>query len=147
MFGLEGEAIRVEPISLNARPLPDIGQSAMWNSTPLDLDSFADLKLGEADQLPPIQPHFFFTPLQDKPQDPILDAIKAAQASPARARYTQETPALPKELAVLTTDLGGLHKDGDESPHAQSPLSFWCSVFEGQRQAIVSTVTLAARYS
>lgn len=119
----------------------------MWNSTPLDLDSFSDLRLGEADQLPPIQPHFFFAPLQDKPQDPILDAIKLAQASPAANPLYAQDPALPKELAILTTDLGGLRtKDDDDladSPSpTRSPLAFWSSVFEGHRQAVVSALPL-----
>ncbi|RXW25018.1 hypothetical protein EST38_g784 [Candolleomyces aberdarensis] len=118
----------------------------MWNSTPLDLDSFSDFRLGEGDQLATIQPQFFFAPLQDKPQDPILDAIKLAQASPAAKPGSIKDPALPKELAILTADLGELRSKDDpaESPRSRSPspLAFWSSVFEGHRQAVVSALPL-----
>jgi len=82
------------------------------------------------DDLPQIRPNFFFTPLKDEPHDPILAAIQRSQSKDA---------GIPKELAVLTADLGGLSNGLEEGRSARSPIAFWSSVFDCQRQASVST--------
>lgn len=114
----------------------------IWNTTPIGLDGFSDIRIGEHDQLEHIQPRFFFAPLKNTPQDPILDAIKRAQAKP-KAEHGEANPPhpdIPKELAILTADLGGLLNEGDQIARASSPTSFWYSVLEDSRRASVSSL-------
>ncbi|KAJ3501424.1 hypothetical protein NMY22_g18931 [Coprinellus aureogranulatus] len=125
----------------------------MWFPTPTDLEPLPDLQIGgELNDLPQIRPTFFFSPLKNEPQDPILEAIRIAQTNPQAKRPYQhpslniKDAGIPKELAILTADLGGLNVDGQlddgddgrKSAMGSSPVAFWSSVIESQRQASVS---------
>ncbi|KAF6763187.1 Spc98 family-domain-containing protein [Ephemerocybe angulata] len=102
----------------------------------LDLSAFSELRLGEdLDDLPQIHPHFFFAPLKDRPQDPILEAIKLSQAQP--------TPNVREERKKkeLTSGLGEVGSGGGEEGRPRSPVSFWRSVLESQRQATSNTLS------
>lgn len=119
----------------------------MWFPTPTDLEPLPELNLGgDTTDLPQIRPSFFFTPLKDKPQDPILEGVRLAQSNPPTkgGQYDIASPGrgagIPKELAILTADLGGLTKlAAEEDLSARSPVAFWSSVFDCQKQASVSS--------
>lgn len=104
----------------------------MWFPSPTDLEPLPDLRIGDTDDLPQIRPNFFFSPLKEQPHDPILASIQRSQSKDA---------GIPKELAVLTADLGGLSSGAleNENLSARSPIAFWSSVFDCQRQASVSS--------
>lgn len=102
----------------------------MWFPAPTDLEPLPEILVGgETDALPQIRPNFFFTPLKDQPHDPILATIQRTQGKDV---------GIPKELAVLTADLGELSsRMVEEEKGARSPIAFWSSVFDCQRQASV----------
>ena len=57
--------------------------------------------------LPEILPRFFVPPLEDKPQNPIMDTLKLARINQSLPKRPRDIPRLPHELAFLVADASG----------------------------------------
>ena len=67
------------------------------------------------EDLPRLAPRFFVPPLENKPQNPIMESLRLEALNmniPARSYE----PVLPKELAVLSLDTSQIIKDLEGSP-------------------------------
>ena len=67
------------------------------------------------EDLPRLAPQFFVPPLENKPQNPIMDLLKL-EASNTNMPARSYEPPIPKELAVLSLDTSKITKELEGSP-------------------------------
>jgi hypothetical protein len=67
------------------------------------------------EELPRLALHFFVPPLENKPQNPIMDILKL-EASNTNMPARSHEPLIPKELAVLSLDTSQIMKELEGSP-------------------------------
>jgi len=106
-FDASTNASSLTPYSIIPRMWPTFDQLS-------DLSHELDFQKPLED-LPRLAPHFFVPPLENKPQNPIMDILKLEALNsnmPARSYK----PLIPKELAVLSLDTSPLMKEPQGSP-------------------------------
>ncbi|EFI28230.1 hypothetical protein CC1G_14255 [Coprinopsis cinerea okayama7 len=103
----------------------------IWrNIDALEIEDFDELKLGDSGTLFPIRPSFFVPPLEEKPQDPIVRALKLSEINrnlPPRA-FNNVRP-LPELVAP---------QEPTEPPSVEE---FWRSLVEGEHHNSNRTVS------
>jgi hypothetical protein len=75
--------------------------TAIWRD--YSFQEFDD-ELAPMPGLPEILPQFFVPPLEDKPQNPIMDTLKLARINQSLPKRPKNTPRVPHELAILVAD-------------------------------------------
>ncbi|KAF8894369.1 gamma-tubulin complex, DGRIP91/SPC98 component protein [Gymnopilus junonius] len=68
------------------------------------------------DALPQITPHFFVPPLENKPQNPVMENLNLENMNMNMPPRIYHPPQLPRELIALTLDV--THVKGDETSSA-----------------------------
>jgi hypothetical protein len=76
----------------------------MWGHIGFDYDFSAPLDEHAESLLPRIAPSFFVPPLEDKPQNPIMDSLKLEKMNEMKPKRRFQPYQLPQELAILTLD-------------------------------------------
>ena len=64
------------------------------------------------EHLPRLAPHFFLPPLENKPQNPIMENLKLEALNMNMPTRSYE-PVLPKELTVLSLDASQIMKQSE----------------------------------
>ena len=78
----------------------------MWHDQLLDVgDDFEQFYRLKANDLPQVLPRFFVPPLEDKPQDPILEALKLENINSNLPPRLFQPHLLPQELAALSLNV------------------------------------------
>lgn len=93
------------------------------------------------DDLPRIMPYFFVPPLEDKPQNPIMESLKLESMNmnvPPRTFH----PQLPQELMALTLDV--VHAREDETS-SKSVEELWRNAATRKLGVKVSDPSLSTR--
>jgi hypothetical protein len=67
------------------------------------------------EELPRLAPHFFVPPLENKPQNPIMDILKLEALNTNMPARNYER-LIPEELAVLSLDTSQIMKELEGSP-------------------------------
>ncbi|KAF9473401.1 gamma-tubulin complex, DGRIP91/SPC98 component protein [Pholiota conissans] len=76
----------------------------MWGNIGFDYDFEAPFDDHVQSLLPRIVPSFFVPPLEDKPQNPIMDTLKVENMNATKPARHFRPSQLPQELAILTFD-------------------------------------------
>lgn len=97
-------------------PLHILHLPGMWPT----FDQLSDFSHGldfqrPLEDLPRLAPHFFVPPLENKPQNPIMDILKLEALNTNMPARSYE-PLIPKELAVLSLDASQIMKELEGSP-------------------------------
>lgn len=78
----------------------------MWHDQLLNIsDDFGQLYRPKANDLPQILPRFFVPPLEDKPQNPILEALNLESITSNLPPRLFQPHLLPQELAALSLNV------------------------------------------
>jgi hypothetical protein len=78
----------------------------MWHDLPLDVsDDFGLLYRPKANDLPQILPRFFVPLLEDKPQNPILEALNLESITSNLPPRLFQPHLLPQELTALSLNI------------------------------------------
>lgn len=90
----------------------------MWHEAAQLLDVSADfgqLSRPKASDLPQIVPHFFVPPLEDKPQNPILEALNLENINSNLPPRRFKPHLLPQELAALSLNVSEVNEQEPET--------------------------------
>ena len=83
----------------------------MWHEKPLNIsDDFGQLYQPKANDLPQILPRFFVPPLEDKPQNPILEVLDLESITSNLPPRLFQPHLLPQELTSLTLNVSQEHE-------------------------------------
>lgn len=78
----------------------------MWHEQPLNISGdFGQLYRPKANDLPQILPRFFVPPLEDKPQNPILEVLDLESITSNLPPRLFQPHLLPQELTSLTLNV------------------------------------------
>ena len=78
----------------------------MWHDQLLNIsDDFGQLYRPKANDLPQILPRFFVPPLEDKPQNPILEALNLESITSNLPPRLFQPHLLPQELTALSLNV------------------------------------------
>lgn len=78
----------------------------MWHDQLLNIgDDFGQLYQPKAKDLPQILPRFFVPPLEDKPQNPILEVLELESVTSNLPPRLFQPHLLPQELAALSLNV------------------------------------------
>ena len=83
----------------------------MWHEQPLNISGdFGQLYRPKANDLPQILPRFFVPPLEDKPQNPILEVLDLESITSNLPPRLFQPHLLPQELTSLTLNVSQEHE-------------------------------------
>ena len=86
----------------------------MWHDQLLNIsDDFGQLYRPKANDLPQILPRFFVPPLEDKPQNPILEVLELEKITSNLPPRLFQPHLLPQELTALSLNIGQVVQQTD----------------------------------
>lgn len=86
----------------------------MWHDQLLNIsDDFGQLYRPKANDLPQILPRFFVPPLEDKPQNPILEVLELEKITSKLPPRLFQPHLLPQELTALSLNIGQVVQQTD----------------------------------
>ena len=105
----------------------------MWHESAQLLDISDNFYRPKANDLPKIVPRFFVPPLQDKPQNPILDALDLEIINSNLPPRLFQPHLLPQELAALSLNVGQIVVVEQEEEPETKVEEIWTNAFIRKR--------------